>query len=131
MDIRHVNEAIIQEWLPIPTVDEVLENLNGSTVFSKLDLRHGFHQVELHASSRDITTFVTHDNLFRYEMLSSGVNAAPEKYQLIISQVIADIEGVVNITDDLIVHGKTVAEHDHSLHKLLARLEEKNLTLEW
>ena len=40
-------------------------------------------------------------------MLSSGVNAAPEKNQHIISQVIADIEGVVNITDDLIVHGKT------------------------
>ena len=85
--------------------------------------------MELHADSRDITTFVTHDGLFRYKRLSFGVNAAPEKYQHIISQVIADIEGVVNIADDLIVHGKTVAEHDQSLHKLLARLEEKNLTL--
>ena len=40
-----------------------------------------------------------------------------------------DIEGVVNIADDLIVHGKTVVEHDQSLHKLLARLEERNPTL--
>ena len=129
VDMRCANEAIIRERLPIPTVDEVLEELNGSTVFSKLDLRHGFHQVELHADSRDITTFVTHDGLFRYKRLSFGVNAAPEKYQHIISQVIVDIEGVVNIADDLIIHGKTVAEHDQSLHKLLARLEEKNLTL--
>ena len=129
VDVRRANEAISRERLPIPTVDEVLEELNGSTVFSKLDLRHGFHQVELHADSRDITTFVTHDGLFRYKRLSFGVNAAPEKYQYIISQVIADIEGVINIADDLIVHGKTVAEHDQSLHKLLARLEEKNLTL--
>ena len=129
VDMRRANEAIIRERLPIPTVDEVLEELNGSTVFSKLDLRHGFHQVELHTDSRDITTFVTHDGLFRYKRLSFGVNAAPEKYQHIISQVIADIEGVVNIADDLIVHGKTVVEHDQSLHKLLARLEEKNLTL--
>ena len=129
VDMRRANEAIIRERLPIPTVDEALEELNGSTVFSKLDLRHGFHQVELHADSRDITTFVTHDGLFRYKRLSFGVNAAPEKYQHIISQVIADIEGVVNIADDLIVHGKTVVEHDQSLHKLLARLEEKNLTL--
>jgi len=60
---------------------------------------------------------------------SFGVNAAPEKYQHIISHVIADIEGVVNIADDLIVHGKTVAEHDQSFDKLLARLEETNLTL--
>jgi len=97
----------------------------GGTV----DLRHGFHQVELHTDSRDITTFVTHDGFFRYKRLSFGVNAAPKKYQHIISQVIADIEGVVNIADDLIVHGKTVVEHDQNLHKLLARLEEKNLTL--
>ena len=53
---------------------------------------------------------------------------APEKYQHIISQVIADIEEVVNIADDLIVHGKTTVEHDQSLHKLLASLE-KHLTL--
>ena len=54
-DMRRANEAIIRERLPIHTVDEVLEELNDSTVFSKLDLRHGFHQVELHADSRDIT----------------------------------------------------------------------------
>ena len=129
VDMRRANEAIFRERLPIPTVDEVLEELNGSIVFSKLDLPHGLHQVELHTDSRDITTFVTHDGLFRYKRLNFGVNAAPEKYQHIISQVIADIEGIVNIADDLIVHGKTVVEHDQSLHKLLARLEEKNLTL--
>ena len=66
--------------------------------------------------------------MFQYKRLSFGVKAAPEKYQHIISHVIADIEGVVNIADDLIVHGQTVAEHDQSLHKLLARLE-KNLSL--
>lgn len=129
VDMRRANQAIIRERLPIPTVDEVLEELNGSTVFSKLYLRHGFHQVELHAEPRDITTFITHGDLFRFERLSFGVNAAPEKYQHVISQVIADIEGVVNIADDLIVHGKTVVEHDQSLHKLLARLEERNPTL--
>lgn len=129
VDMRRANEAIIRERLPIPTVDEVLEELNGSTVFSKLDLRHGFHQVELHTDSRDITNLVTHDGLFRYKRLSFGFHAAPEKYQHIISQVIADIEGVVNIADDLIVRGKTVVEHDQNLHKLLARLEKKNLTL--
>ena len=123
--MRRANEAIIRDWLPIPTVDEVLEELHGSIVFLKLDLRHGFHHVELHADS----AFVTHDSFFCYKRLSFGVNVAPEKYQHIISQVIADIERVVNIADDLIVHGKTVVEHDQSLHNLLARLEEKNLTL--
>ena len=104
MQMRPLSESNCQ----YPTVNEVLEELNGSTVFSKLDLCHGFHQVELHADSRDIATFVTHDGLLRYKRLSYGVNAVPEKYQHIIRQVIADIEGVVNIADDLTVHRKTV-----------------------
>ena len=107
----------------------MIEELNGSTVFSKLDLRCGFNQIELHEDWRDITTFITHEGLFRYKRLSFGVNAAPEKFQHVIRQIIADVEEVVNIADDLIVHGKTISEHDQNLHKLLAKLEEKNLAL--
>ena len=67
VDMRKANEAIVRERIPMPTVDEVLENLNGNSVFSKLDLRLGFHQIELDEESRDITTFGTHDGLFRYK----------------------------------------------------------------
>ena len=77
VDMRKANAAIIRERIPIPTVDEVLENLNGGAVFSKLDLCLGFHQIELDEDSRDITTFATHDGLFRYKRLSFGVNSAP------------------------------------------------------
>ena len=57
------------------------------------------------------------------------MNSAPEKYQQIIRQVVSDIEGALNIADDLVVHGKSIEEHDQSLHKVLQRLEEKNLNL--
>jgi len=70
LDMRKANEAIIRERIPNPTVDEVLENLDGSAVFSKLDLRLRFHHIELDKDSRDITTFATHDGLFRYKRLS-------------------------------------------------------------
>ena len=129
VDLRKANAAIIRERIPIPTVDEVLENLNGSAVFSKLDLCLGFHQIELDEDSRDITTFATHDGLFRYKRLSFGVNSAPEKYQQIVRQVVSDINWVQNIADDLIVHGKNNEEHDRNLHRVLQRLQEKNLTL--
>ena len=46
------------------------------------------------------------------------MNSAPEKYQQIIRQVVSDIEGVLIIADDLVVHGKSIEEHDQSLHKL-------------
>ena len=66
VDMRQANEAIERERHPIPTIEEVLYELNGSTVYSKLDLKWGFHQVELEESLRRITTFVTHSGLYRY-----------------------------------------------------------------
>ena len=63
VDMRRANEAIIRERLPIPTVDEVLESLNGSTVFYQLDLRWGFYQIELEPNSRDITAFAADDGI--------------------------------------------------------------------
>ena len=59
VDMRKAKQAIFRERIPMPTVNEVLENLNGRTVFSKLDLRLGFHQIELDEDSRDITTFAS------------------------------------------------------------------------
>ena len=80
--MRGANEAIIGEILPIPTIDEVLESLIESAVFSKLGLKWCFHQIELDAESRDITAFSIHDGIFREKRLSFVVNgsAAPEKY---------------------------------------------------
>lgn len=60
VDMRQANQAIIRERHPIPAVDEILQNLNRSSVFSKLDLKLAFHQIELSEQSRIITTFVTH-----------------------------------------------------------------------
>ena len=120
-----MNSAIERERHPIPTIEEVLYDLNGSTVFSKLDLKWGFRQVELDEKSRkittfvthrglyrsrEITTFVTHRGLYRYKRLMSGVTSAPEKYQKIVAYVLHGCEGVANLADDLIVHGCGIKE---------------------
>ena len=70
VDMRRVNETIQRTELPIPTVDEVLEEMNGNTVFSKPDMNMGFHQIELEEGSRDITKFSAGDSLYRYKRLS-------------------------------------------------------------
>jgi hypothetical protein len=66
---------------PIPTVEETLIEMNGSKVFSKIDLNMGFHQLELDEESRPITIFATHIGLYRYKRLMFGVTSAPEIYQ--------------------------------------------------
>ena len=127
--MRQANTAVVRERYPIPTVDEVLQTLNGSTVFSKLDLRWGFHQVELEESSRDITTFAVNDGLYRFKRMMFGISSAPEKYQHIGAQVISGCPGALNIADDLVVHGKDQATHDRNLARILDRLQQRGLTL--
>ena len=129
VDMRRANEAIVRERHPIPTVDELLYKLNGCTVFSKIDLKWGFHQILLDETSRYITTFRTHKGLKRYKRLMFGVTSAPETYQKIIQDIIRDCEGAENIADDIFVFGKDVVEHDKNLHAVLNALQASGLTL--
>ena len=103
--------------------------MNGSTVFSKLDLKWGYHQLELTPKSREITNFAVHSGVYRYKRLIFGVSSASELYQYEISRALAGIEGVDNISDDIIVHGPNQTTHDERLHAVMQRLKAKGLTL--
>ena len=67
--MRRANEAIIRERFPIPTLDEVVQGMHGAKMFSKLDLKGGYHQLELEEHSREIITSSTHKGLCRYKRL--------------------------------------------------------------
>ena len=92
-------------------------------------LKDGYHQIELSEDSRDITTFVTNKGLYRYKRLNFGISSASEMYQHIIEQVIQGCEGARNISDDIIVFGKTKQEHDARVCQVLERLRDRGLTL--
>ncbi|VDI32041.1 Hypothetical predicted protein [Mytilus galloprovincialis] len=129
VDMRRANEAVKRSRHPIPTVDEILQELNGAKVYSKIDLRMGFHQVELEPESRNITTFTTHVGLFRYKRLMFGISCAPEMYQQCIKMALEGCVGQRNISDDIIVYGCTQEEHDERLKRVLDRMREKGLRL--
>ncbi|PIK42246.1 hypothetical protein BSL78_20901 [Apostichopus japonicus] len=124
VDMREANKAIERERFPMPTVDELISALNGATVFSTLDLSAGYHQFELDEESRYITTFTTHQGLYRYTRLMFGVNAASEKFQKAVSHMLTGLPGVINISDDIIVYGQSKQEHNENLHRVLQRLAE-------
>lgn len=113
----------------MPTLSEIIHDLNGCTVYSKIDLREGYHQLSLHPDSRHITTFSTHRGLYRYKMLSYGINTAAEQFQDVIASAINDIPNPKNKSDDIIWYGRSHEEHDKALHKLLQRCPDLNLTL--
>ena len=129
VDMRRANTAIQRERHVTPTIDDMIMDLNGSKVFSKLDLNAGYHQLELHLDSRNITTFSTHVGLRRYKRLNFGISSAEEVFQNTLSTALEGLQGVRNISDDIIVFGQNREEHDKNLEKVFKRLAEKNLTL--
>ena len=129
VDMRKANQAIGRVKHPMPTLDDLISELNGSTVFSKLDLSNAYHQLELDENSRYITTFATHVGLYRYKRLPFGVNATSEIFQRTISEILSDIVGAKNLSDDIIIHGKTQREHDRALNETLQRLQDHGAKL--
>lgn len=129
VDMREANRAIVRERHMLPTVEELIHDLNGAAVFSKLDLRSGYHQLELEDSSKYITCFSTHMGIFRYKRLNFGISSASEIFQETVRNQIQDIENVRNISDDILVYGKTQEEHDIALNRTFKRLNDRGLTL--
>ena len=129
VDMRRANEAIVRKRHPIPTFEESLQDMSESRVFSKLDFISGYHQMELHPDSREITTFIVHNVLYRYKRLNFGINSGPENYQEEIDRVLAGVQNVANISDDIVVHGKDDEQHDKALREVLDRIRQSGMTL--
>ena len=129
VDMREANKAIKRTRHPLPTLDDVIADLNGASWFSTLDMNSGFHQFRLHPDSRDITTFSCHAGLFRFKSLMFGVNSAPEVFQSAVEQLLSGIPGCKNMADDILVYGCTKDEHDRNLRLVLNRLKEHGATL--
>ena len=123
------NKAVKRERHVTPTVKEMIGDSNGARVFSKLDLNQGYNQLELAPESRYITTFNTHMGLMRYKRLNFGISSAAEIFQNVIRATLQGIDGAINISDDTLVFGKTLKEHDQNLKAVFQRLKEKGLTL--
>ena len=129
IDMREANQAVKREKHLMPTIDDLVADLNGAAVFTTLDLSSGYHQLELAEESRHITTFSTHLGLRRYKRLLFGINAASEIFQNTIEELLTGLPGCKNISDDIIVFGKDQANHDANIRQVLERLKSHNLRL--
>ena len=112
-----------------PTTDEIIASVNNYKVFSKIDLKMGYQQLQLDPECRNITTFSTHLGLYRYKRLAFGINSAAEIFQYTIASLINDIMGVRNISDDIIVYDEDQHSNDLSLNKVLQQLNDNGLSI--
>ena len=129
VDLKPLNESVLQEVHPIPKVDETLAQLAGAAVFSKLDANSGFWQIPLAEESRPLTTFLTPEGRYWFNKLPFGISSAPEVFQKRMKVILEGLEGIVYLIDDILVYGKNQAEHDQRLMAVMKRLKEKHVTL--
>lgn len=129
VDMRRANTAIRREDHPIPTMEDFLPQLCGAKWFSRVDVKDAFHQLELHESSRHITTFITHKGMYRYRRLMFGVSSASEIFQKVLEQILSKCERARNVIDDIIIWGETEEEHDQMLDQVLSTLKERGVFL--
>lgn len=129
VDLTQLNQSVKRERHQLPAVEQVLAQLSGAKVFSKLDANSGFWQIPLAPESSALTTFITPFGRYQFHRLPFGITSAPEHFQRRMVDILSGTTGTVSMIDDVLVFGKNQEEHDRNLTHALRRIERAGLTL--
>jgi hypothetical protein len=129
VDYRKLNKVTIKNKYPLPKIEDLFDQLNGARVFSKIDLRIGYHQLKVRESDIPKTAFTTRYGLFKYTMMSFGLTNAPAYFMNLMNKVFMKFlnKFVVVFIDDILVYSKTEEEHIEHLRLVLGTLREHQL----
>ena len=129
LDPKDLNKAIKREYYRIPTMQEIASKFSGKKVFSTLDLKDRYWQIQLDEESSLLCTFNTPFGRYRFTRMPFGIRSASEVFQKHNEAAFADIPGLHIVADDLIIAANDIDEHDKILHQVLQRAEDKNIKL--
>jgi hypothetical protein len=129
VDYRPLNAVTIKNKYPLPCIDILFDQLAGAKVFSKIDLRSGYHQIKIRPNDIPKTAFSTRYGLYEYLVMSFGLTNAPAYFMYHMNSVFMQEldKFVVVFIDDILIYYKNLKDHAKHLHVILQRLRDHHL----
>ena len=129
IDYRALNKQTVKDQFPLPRIDSLLERLGQATVFTKLDLASGYHQIAMEETSIQKTAFRTNFGHFEFLVMPFGLCNAPGTFQRLMNKVFADNLGkfIAVYLDNILIFSRDLEEHWKHLRWALDRLREAKL----
>jgi hypothetical protein len=129
VDYRGLNRVTILNRYPLPLMNELRDRVEGSQVFTKIDLKSGYNLVRIRAGDEWKTAFRTRYGHFEYLVMPFGLANAPATFQNMVHDIFKDLldQGVVAYIDDILIYARTLEEHRRLVAEVLRRLREWNL----
>jgi len=129
VDYRQLNKMTIKNKYPLPRIDDLMDQLHVSSVFSKIDLRSGYHQILVKGDDVQKTTFKSQCGHYDYVVMLFGVTNAPTVFMDYMNKIFRPFldKFVVVFIDDILIYSKTQQEHTEHLRLVLRVLREKQL----
>ncbi|KAJ8753028.1 hypothetical protein K2173_008816 [Erythroxylum novogranatense] len=129
VDYRKLNQATIKNRYPLPRIDDLFDQLQGARVFSKIDLRSGYHQLRIKETDVSKTAFRTRYGHFEFLVMPFGLTNAPAVFMDLMNRVFKSFldRFIIVFIDDILVYSKSDVEHEDHLRVTLETLRKNEL----